>query len=60
MAFVSTADDRHPALPQRTLNCGNYGIFLIMGNAGLVSSTVRSIKGMSAYPEGPYILPLWS
>ena len=24
----------------RTLNYGNYGIFIIMGNAGLISSTV--------------------
>ena len=24
----------------RTLNYGNYGIFLIMGNAGYISSTV--------------------
>ena len=24
----------------RTLNYGNYGIFLVMGNAGFVSSTV--------------------
>ena len=28
------------ALPLRTLNYGNYGIFLIMGNAGFISSTV--------------------
>ena len=26
----------------RTLNHGNYGIFLIMGNAGFISSTVAA------------------
>ena len=26
-----------PALPLRTLNCGNNGIFLVMGNAGFIS-----------------------
>ena len=35
-----TVDDRNPALPLRTLNYGNYGIFLITGNAGFISSTV--------------------
>ena len=33
-------DDINPALPLRTLTYGNYGIFLIMGNAGFISSTV--------------------
>ena len=28
----------------RTLNCGNYGTLLIMGNAGSMSSTVRLQK----------------
>ena len=28
-----TVDDMNPALPLRALNNGNYGIFLIMGNA---------------------------
>ena len=36
--IIHTVDDRNPAL--RTLNYGNYGIFLIMGNAGFISSTV--------------------
>ena len=36
----STVDDRNPALPLRTLNYGNYGIFPIMGNAGFISSAV--------------------
>ena len=34
---LATVDDTNPAL--RTLNPGNYGIFLIMGNAGFTSST---------------------
>ena len=29
----------------RTLNYGNYGIFLIMGNAGFCPSTVRTAPG---------------
>ena len=29
----------------RTLNYGNYGIFLIVGNAGFISSTVVLLKG---------------
>ena len=29
----TTVDDISPALPLRTLNYGNYGIFLVMGNA---------------------------
>ena len=33
-----TVDDRNSAL--RNLNYENYGIFLIMGNAGFISSTV--------------------
>ena len=36
-----TVDDTNPALSLRTLNYGNYGIFLIMGSAGFISSTVR-------------------
>ena len=28
--------------PLRTLNCGNYGIFLIMGSVGFISSTVAT------------------
>ena len=27
----------------RTLNYGNYGLFLIMGNAGFISSTVVGV-----------------
>ena len=30
----------------RTLNCGNNGIFLIMGNVGLISSTVGALMGL--------------
>ena len=33
-------DDINPALPFWTLNSGNYGIFLLMGNAGFRSSAV--------------------
>ena len=32
----------------RTLNYGNYGIFLMMGNAGFVSSTVGRVVHGSA------------
>ena len=35
-----TADDKILSITLRTLNYGNYGIFLIMGNAGFISSTV--------------------
>ena len=35
-----TVDDINPAMTLRTLNYGNYGILLIMGNAGVISSTV--------------------
>ena len=31
----------------RTLNYGNYGIFLFMGNAGFISSTVRLMSTRS-------------
>ena len=34
-----TIDDINPAY-FRTLNSGNSGIFLVMGNAGCISSTV--------------------
>ena len=36
---LDTVDDTNPALALRTLNYGNYGIFLIMGNAGFIPST---------------------
>ena len=42
-----TVDDINPALPLRTLNYGNYGIFPIMGNAGFISSTVRLARMMN-------------
>ena len=32
----------------RTLCYGNYGIFLIMGDAGFISSTVRRLLGWRA------------
>ena len=32
----ATVDDINPALPLRTLNYGNYGIYLIMGHAGFI------------------------
>ena len=37
----TTVDDTNPGL--RTLNYGSYRIFLIMGNAGFISSTVPII-----------------
>ena len=33
-----------------TLNYGNYGIFLIMGNAGFCPSTVRLMDKILHYP----------
>ena len=45
-------DDKKPALHYlRTLNYGKYGIFLVMGNAGLISSTVS--LGMYGRLESP-------
>ena len=38
--YQTTVDDRNPAL--RTLNYGNDGIFLIMGNAGLIYASLES------------------
>ena len=44
----------------RTLNYGNYGIFLIMGNAGFCPSTVAhdgvtaSMKGAGSCLTGPW------
>ena len=38
---INTVDNVNPALPKKTLNYGNYGIFLVRGNAGFMSSTVR-------------------
>ena len=34
-----------------TLNYGNYGIFLIMGNAGFVSSTVGKVPKPNTLPS---------
>ena len=39
-----TVDDINPALNLRTLNYWNCEIFLIMGSAGFISSTVVSLK----------------
>ena len=41
-----TVDDINPAL--RTLDYGNYGIFLIMGNAGFISSAIGE-----GFPQDP-------
>ena len=37
----------------RTLNYGNYGIFLIMGNAGFILSTVGAPKDRLGLPQKP-------
>ena len=37
----------------RTLNYGNYGIFLIMGNAGFCPSTVVDVRSSFV------LLPIW-
>ena len=54
-----TVDDINPAFPLRTLNYGNYGIFLIMGNAGCISSTENPtalcglwVWGVDSAPSG--------
>ena len=38
-------------MPLRTLNYGNYGIFLVMGNAGFISSTVVIQTTMFQRPQ---------
>ena len=37
---ITTVDDKKSCITFRTLNYGNYGVFLIMGDAGFISSTV--------------------
>ena len=41
----------------RTLNYGNYGIFLIMGNAGVCPSTVSFMNPTNLGVIGPGCLP---
>ena len=42
--MATTVDDINPALPKEPgLDYGNYGLFLIVGNAGFISSTVASL-----------------
>ena len=55
--FGHTVDDIDPASPQRTLNYGNYGMFLIMGIARFISSTVWTLrqKGTSTHLLTVYI-----
>ena len=38
-----TVDDVNPALPLGAENYGIYGIFLLMGNAGYITSTVTPL-----------------
>ena len=40
--LIHTVADINPAFTSRTLNYGNLWFFLIMGNAGFISSTVLS------------------
>ena len=40
IALNPTVDDINPALPEGLKDSGNCGIFLIMGNAGCISSTL--------------------
>ena len=40
VSYDDTVDDINPAVCLRILNYGNYGIFLIMGKAGFIPSTV--------------------
>ena len=52
MPLALTADDRNLCMTLRTLNYGNYGIFLIMGNAGFIPSTVvLSLDGETRAPS---------
>ena len=50
--LIDTVDDKKkPCITLRTLNYGNYGTLLIMGNAGFISSTV--VSGLSRQVQGP-------
>ena len=40
--LIHTVDDINPAFTLRILNYGNLWFFLVMGNAGCISSTVSS------------------
>ena len=40
ISYHNTVDGQKSCMTLRTLNYGNYGIFLIMGNAGFCPSTV--------------------
>ena len=40
----TTVADVNPEITLRTLSSGNYGRFLVMGNAGFISSTVFLIS----------------
>ena len=41
----------------RTLNYGNYGIFLIMGNSGFCPSTVKENIGVSGSSSMVRLMP---
>ena len=45
---IGTVDDKILSIASRTLNYGNYGIFLIMGNAGFIPSAVSQPTSASA------------
>ena len=42
---IHIVDDINPTCTLRTLNYGNYGLVLILGNAGFISSTVGPTLG---------------
>ena len=44
MNYCCLKDPKLTTVALRTLNYGNYGIFLMMGNAGCISSTVGTIS----------------
>ena len=52
---LATVDDTSPALPQglRTLDYGNSGTFLTMGNAGFISSAVSQQSAPGLRAPGP-------
>ena len=44
LALGFTVDDMNPALALRALDYGNFGILLILGNAGFILSTAETFR----------------
>ena len=47
-------DDKTSCITKRTLNYGNHAIFLIMGDAGVISSTVSVTKPNPLIPQARF------